>query len=64
MRIDLFHNDVVEKEEDDCQHYLTINLQKIPFEIRWFKDCGEWFIYIEAINWGYRFSSAGNMRTK
>ena len=62
MRIDLFHQDEVEKKYNDCKHYLTIKLQLINFEFSWFKDCGEWFVYIEIFNWGYRFSSMGNMK--
>ena len=36
------------------------------FDFKWFTDNGEWFIYIRIENdkkvWGYRFSSAGNMK--
>ena len=53
--------DPVEEKYDDCHTCLHFTL--FTFYIKWFLDCGEWFIYIGCNSFDIRFISAGHMFT-
>lgn len=51
------------RNDKTCMDYFRLTL--LWFHLRWFLDCGDWFVYVEWWTnkkvYGYRFSSAGNM---
>jgi hypothetical protein len=50
------------KCQDDYQGTYYLIFMTKPFSLKWFTDCGEWFVYIHIGKRWWRFSSAGYMK--
>ena len=57
----IFHLAILEKADDLSKYefFRIMDLQIFRLNIDWFKEVGEWFIYIKTKNWFVRFSSVG-----
>jgi hypothetical protein len=52
---------LLRKNEDGMDVFILCTK---PFQLRWFTDCGYWFIYVHFGKKYFRFSNAGYLSRK
>jgi len=59
MRITLFEKYYTNEDINHPQGWYILMIICKLFKIRWFTDCGEWFLYLVLGKRYWRFSSVG-----